>query len=318
MPAILRRLLGQGLTLLFERENHMLVNKKIKKHMVLLLFVLPALVFYLTFMLAPAFGGIWYSFTNWNGLNRTYRFIGLSNYAEAIFEDPNFKHSILFTLKYVVCIVILQNAIALFLAVLIESRRKSKVLFRTVYFMPNILSMIIAGYMWLFIFTKVTAYLANLTPLFSFLNQSWIGDTNYSFISILVVSLWGGVGYQMVIYIAAIQSVPQNLKESAVIDGATAFQAFRYVTLPMITHALTIGIFLTLNSSIKVFDIVFSLTGGGPGWDTQAISLNIFEEAYKMHNRYGYASAKAIILFMIVFIITLVQLYVMKKKEIEA
>lgn len=292
-------------------------TRKWQQTLSLLAFVGPALVFYGVFMLAPAFGGIWYSLTNWNGLNPTYRFVGVANYVEALTQDPTFLHSFGFTLKYVLCMVVLQNGLALLLAVLVESRRRSKVWFRTIYFMPNMISMIVGGLIWLFIFTKVLPYIAEHTGL-HFLGHAWIGDPTFSFYAILIVSLWGGVGYLMVIYIAALQGVPQQLKEAAAIDGATAVQTFWQVTLALIYPALTVGIFLTLTGSFKVFDAVYALTGGGPGRATQVIALNIFEEAFHMDNRYGYASAKAMILFLMVFLVTVVQLWIMKKREVEA
>lgn len=283
----------------------------------LMAFVSPALLFYIVFVLVPAFGGIWYSLTDWNGLNRTYILVGIDNYIEALTTDTNFLNTLWFTLKYVLVMLILQNLIAVILAVFIESRKRTKVFFRTLFFMPNMISMIIGGFMWLFIFTRVLPYIAKYS-LLHFLNQSWIGNPTYSFLAIIIVALWGGVGYLMVIYIAALQGVPQQLKEAAEIDGANAFHTFWYVTLPMISPAITIGIFVTLNSSFKVYDVVYALTGGGPGRATQVISMNIVEEAFKMNNRYGYASAKAMILFFIVFVITIVQLKIMKKREVEA
>lgn len=295
----------------------MRLTKKSKQTITLLAFVFPALLFYAVFMLAPAFGGIGYSLTDWNGLNPVSRWVGFANYHEALTDDPYFMKSIWFTLKFVAYMVALQNAIAILLAVLVESTRRGKAWFRTIFFMPNMISMIIGGFMWLFIFTKVLSYLAEHSVM-GFLDQSWIGDPDYSFYAILVVSLWGGVGYLMIIYIAAIQGVPQQLKEAAAIDGATAIQTFRNITLPMIYPAVTIGIFLTLNSSFKAFDAVYALTGGGPGRATQVVALNIFEEAFSFNSRYGYASAKAMILFLIVFIITIVQLRFMKKREVEA
>jgi raffinose/stachyose/melibiose transport system permease protein len=293
------------------------LTRKWRSSVILLAFVSPALLFYAVFMLAPAFGGVWYSLTNWNGLNPTYRWVGFSNYMEAFKDDPVFLDSIWFTLKYVVFMVVLQNLIAIVLAVLVETRKRSKAWYRTVFFMPNMISMIIGGFMWLFIFTKVLPYLAVHSGM-AYLDRSWIGDPKTSFYSILILSLWGGVGYLMVIYMAALQGIPQSLKEAAAIDGASELQVFRYVTLPLIYPAVTIGIFLTLNSSFKVFEAVFALTGGGPGRATQVISLNIMEEAFKMNSRYGYASAKAMILFLIVFLITLIQLRIMKKREVEA
>jgi raffinose/stachyose/melibiose transport system permease protein len=288
-----------------------------KNTLILLAFVFPALLFYSVFVLAPSIGGVWYSMTDWNGLNPTYRMVGFGNYIEALTEDRFFLDSIWFTLKYVVFMVVLTNFFAILLAVLIETRKRSKVWFRTIFFMPNMISLIIGGFMWMFIFTKVLPYIAEHT-VFTFLDQSWIGDPRLSFFALLILSLWSGVGYLMVIYIAALQGVPQQLKEAAAIDGANAMQTFRNVTLPMIYPALTIGLFVTLNSSFKVFEAVFALTGGGPGRATQVIALNIFEEAFSQINRYGYASAKAMILFMIVFIITIVQLWIMKRREVEA
>jgi raffinose/stachyose/melibiose transport system permease protein len=293
------------------------MHRKWKQTLILLAFVCPAILFYSAFVLAPSIGGAMYSLTDWNGLNRTYAFIGISNYIEALTEDRYFLDSIWFTLRYVGYMVVLSNFFAILLAVLIESRKRSKVWFRTIFFMPNMISLIIGGFMWMFVFTKVFSYLAEHMKL-SFLDQSWIGDPKLSFFSILILSLWSGVGYLMVIYIAALQGVPEQLKEAAAIDGANAYQVFRNVTLPMIYPALTIGLFVTLNSSFKVFEAVYALTGGGPGRATQVIALNIFEEAFSMSNRYGYASAKAMILFMIVFVITIVQLWIMKRKEVEA
>lgn len=291
--------------------------KRSRENAKLLTFVLPAFLFYFLFVLVSASGGIFYSLTNWNLLNRSYNMVGLSNYVEALTDDPVFIQALLFTLKYVGAMVVLQNGLALFLAVLVEGRKKDKPFFRTLFFMPNMLSLIIGGFMWMFIFTRVLPYLAGHTVL-KFLDQSWIGDPAYSFYSILILSLWGGVGYLMVIYIAAIQGIPAALLESAAIDGAGPFQVFRHISLPLILPAVTIGIFLTLNSSFKVFDAVYALTGGGPGRATQVVALNIFEEAFNMNNRYGYASAKAMVLFLIVFLITMVQLWLMKRREWEA
>jgi raffinose/stachyose/melibiose transport system permease protein len=283
----------------------------------LLGFVAPALAFYVVIVLIPAIGGIWYSFTNWNLLNPNPRFVGLANYVEALTQDRYFLGSLLFTLRYVGFMVVLQNVIALVLALLVEARSRGRLLFRTLLFLPNMISMIIGGFMWLFIFTRVLPRL-NPDGLLGFLNQTWIGDPSWSFVAILTVSLWAGVGYLMVIYVAALQSVPRQLLESAAIDGAGGIRVVGSIILPMILPAVTIGVFLSLNMSFKVFEVVYALTGGGPGRATQVIALNIFEEAFNMSQRFGYASAKATLLFLVVFMITLVQLRVMKRREVEA
>jgi raffinose/stachyose/melibiose transport system permease protein len=291
--------------------------KRYKKYVSLLMFTAPAFLLYAVFLLIPTLGGMFYSFTDWNGLNKSYHFVGFANFAEALGEDSDFVHSLWFTLKYVVFMVVLQNAIALLLAVLIETRTRSKGFFRTVFFMPNMISIIISSFMWTFVFTQVLPQIAEKTAL-AFLDQSWIGNPSVSFYSILIVSLWNGVGYMLIIYLAALQGVPQHLKEAAVIDGASPFQRFLHVTVPMITHAITICFFLTLNGAFKVFEVVYGLTGGGPGRSTQVITLNIYEEAFSNNFRYGYASAKSVILFVMILIITFIQISVMKKREVEA
>lgn len=282
----------------------------------LIAFVFPALVFYALFMLVPVFGAVWYGMTNWNGLNRNYKFIGLANYIEALNDDPAFLNSLWTTLKYVVFMVVLRNLFAIVLAIFIESRKQVRTFFRTILFMPNMISMIIGGFIWMFVFTRVLSYIAEHS-VFKFLDQSWIGDPNYSFIAILIAALWGGVGYLMVIYIAALQNVPKHMTESAIIDGAGNFQVFRHITLPMIMPAVTICIFIALNNSFQVFDVVYSLTGGGPGRQTQVIALNVYEEAFSGSYRYGYGSAKAMILFFIIAVVTMIQLLIMKRREVE-
>ncbi|OPH58109.1 ABC transporter permease [Paenibacillus ferrarius] len=294
-----------------------MLRRLVKTHRSLILFVLPAFVLYVTFLVIPMLQGSYYSFTNWDGLNKNYSFVGLQNFIEAISDDKNFQSSILFTAKYVVFAVIFQNAVALLLALMIESRSRGKGLLRTIFFMPSMLSIIISTFMWAFVFTKVMPALSRFAAL-KFLDISWLGDPNISFWTILMVSVWGGIGTLMIIYMSAIQGIPQHLKEAAIIDGATPFHMLRYITLPLIAHALTICIFLTLNNSFKVYDLIYALTGGGPARATQVISMNILEEAYQQNFRYGYASAKAIILFLIILVITLIQVTVMKKREVEA
>jgi raffinose/stachyose/melibiose transport system permease protein len=168
----------------------------------------------------------------------------------------------------------------------------------------------------MFIFTRVFPQIAEMTGILLF-DESWIGNPQFSFYSILILSLWGSVGYLMIIYIAALQSVPNTLIEAATIDGASKMQIIWNVIRPLIMNSITIGIFVSLSSSFKVFDQVFALTGGGPGTATQVVSLNIFMEAFKLQSRYGYASAKAVILFLTILLITGIQLIVMKQKEVE-
>lgn len=289
-------------------------NKK-RENLSLLFFCAPALLVYVLFKLYPALSGVYYSLTDWNGVYKTYQFVGIENFVE-IMGDRNFWRSMLFTFKYVLVLLVIANLVALTLAVVIESRSKGKGFFRTLFYMPNMISMVIGGYMWNFIFTKVLYYMADNWGM-KFLDKSWIGDPKYSFIAIITVASWGIIGYLMIIYMAGLQGVPSHLIESAKLDGATDWQCFFKITLPMIRQALTICIFWTLNSGFQVFDVIYSLTGGGPGRATQTVAINIYEEAFSGNIRYGYATAKSTVLFLIVLTITVLQLRVMKKGEQE-
>jgi len=299
------------------KKKTFVFNKdKGKKITSFLTFLGPAFIFYGIFMLIPLIGAVYYSFTNWNAGSQVVRFVGMSNYVEAFTNDPYFKDSMFLTIKYTAIVVVLQNVLALAIALFIEYRNRTKSLFRTVFFMPNMVSLIISAFMWSFIFSIVLPQLAEYG--LGFLDQGWLGNPDVSFYSIIMVAIWRGTGYMMIIYIAALQGVPVHLKEAAIIDGASSFQNFVHVTIPMIMHAITITVFLTLNEAFKVFDVVYGLTGGGPGRSTQVVALNIFEEAFSGNFRYGYANAKSMILFVIILIITIIQVYVMKGKEVEA
>ncbi len=291
-------------------------SKTHKQNLSLLLFTLPALIVYTLFKLYPAFSGIYYAMTDWNGVNKTFSFIGLQNFARVL-NDVYFWRSILFTFKYVAVMVVVANVVALTLAVAIETRRRARGVFRTVFYLPNMISMVIGGYMWMFIFTKVLYFLADNYNGFSFLDHMWIGDPQYSFVAIIIVSAWGAVGYLMIIYMAALQGVPESMKEAAVLDGANAWQRFWGVEFPMMRYAVTICVFWTLNSAFQVFDVIFTLTGGGPGRATQSAAMNIYEEAFRGNIQYGYATAKSTVLFLIVLVITAVQLSIMKRREEE-
>jgi raffinose/stachyose/melibiose transport system permease protein len=289
-------------------------HKKQGQHLLLALCVAPAFIVFTLIKLIPAVMGLYYSLTNWNGINPGHRFIGLENFRELFSSDPDFWISMQFTLRYVIYIVILMNAAALLLALGIESLKRGKAGFRTLFYLPNMISLIIGGYMWNFIFTQVFYSLSERWGL-SILGNSWIGDPSYSFYAILIVALWGGTGYLMVIYIAALQGVPKALYEAAIVDGAGSIRRFFSITVPMIRQAFTICLFITLNNAFQVFDVVYSLTGGGPGRSTQVAAINIYEEAFGRSNRFGYATAKSMILFAIILGVTAIQLTVMKRKE---
>lgn len=291
------------------------MKSKKNENLRLLLFTMPALLVYLVFKLYPAITGIYYSLTDWNGLSRDYNFVGLSNFKELL-TDSYFWDSVKFTTVYVFVLLLLANIMALLLATAVESVKRHKGVFRTIFCLPNMISMIIGGYMWQFIFYKVLYYFADNWG-WKFLDKSWAGDSKYAFVSIVIVAAWGCIGYLMIIYMAGLQGVPAHLLEAAALDGANRWQKFWNVTFPMIRPAMTICVFWTLNSAFQVFDVIYSLTGGGPGRSTQSVAINIYEEAFQGNIRYGYATAKSTVLFIIILVITAIQLKMMQKKEEE-
>ncbi|MCL2841133.1 MAG: sugar ABC transporter permease [Defluviitaleaceae bacterium] len=292
-------------------------KRSLKNLKYLLLFTFPALAFYFVFLFIPITSAIYYSFTDWSPVRPDYSFVGLNNYIEIFTRDRHFTNALRLTMRFTIFIFVLQNIIALGLALLVETRTKSKSFFRTIFFLPNMFSLIISSLMFRFIYTRVFVEVSEL-PFLGFFDQSWLGDPQVAFWSILIVSLWNGAGYMMIIYMAALQSVPASITEAAKIDGANGFRRLTKITLPMIMHAITICSFLTLIRGFQIFDVVFRLTGGGPGRATQVVALNIFEEAFQQPLRYGYANAKAMIFFAVILLITLIQTGVMKKMEIES
>jgi raffinose/stachyose/melibiose transport system permease protein len=294
-----------------------LMNKKKWKDAGLFtLFVGPVLLAFTLVVLIPFFTGIYYAFTDWNGITGTVKWVGLDNFKYLFSEDKQFQQSFMLTTKYTVVSIILTNAIGFGLALLVAQRLKTRNLLRTVFFMPNLIGGLILGFIWQFIFVKGFASIGELTgiPLFEL---AWLGDANTAFWGIVIVSLWQGAGYIMIIYIAALQNVPQELIEAARIDGANRFQILRHITMPLVAPAVTICLFLTTASSFKVFDANLSLTNGGPFKSTEMLALNIYTEAF-VNNRYGIGEAKALIFFIVVAAITVLQVTISKKREVES
>jgi raffinose/stachyose/melibiose transport system permease protein len=292
------------------------VKNKIKKGLSFIAFTFPALLFILVFVELPFLVNVAYSFTKWNGLNKNPVFIGVSNYVEFLTQDSGAKEAILFTLKYGLLMAVLLNLGSLLLAVLLDNPRvKSRNILRAVFYVPNIISLIVIGYIWRFIFTRAFDVFYHHTG-WQLFNWSWLGDPGFAFSSVVLVSLWQGVGFYMVVYLAGLQSIPQEIMEASVIDGAGRFRQFFSVTLPLIMPSLTFCVFYSLVNAVKVFEIPLSLTFGGPGTATTAVAYDIYKEAFN-NNRYGYATAESVVLFLVTIVFTFIQLFAFKKKEVE-
>ena len=281
-------------------------------------FALFPLFAFMTVALLPFLAGLFLTFTDWKGLSSittiNYNWIGLENYIVS-FSDQAFWTAISNTFRYMILVVILTNIIALLLALLVTSNFKGKNIFRSIFFVPNLIGGVILGFIWQFIFSGLVVYLGSLTGLAA-LKYSWLVDTDKAFAAMVIVSVWQLSGYMMLIYIAGLTGIPQDVLESSSIDGANAFQQLIYIKLPLMVQAFTISLFLTLKNSFMVYDVNLSLTGGGPFRTTELISMHIYNEAFRFQH-YGTGQAKAVILFVIVAVIAVAQVLITKQKEVE-
>lgn len=283
--------------------------------MVFIGFTLPALVAILISVEIPFLMSVFSSFTKWNGLDRAQTFIGLENYKELILDDLDMWKAFGFTLRLTLGSVIVTNITALLLAVLLDSDLKGKNTLRAAYYVPNIISLIIIGYIWRFIFSAGFESFYQITG-WDFFMFSWLGDVDLVYFSVLMVSVWHSLGFYLVVYIAGLQTVPRDLIEAAMIDGASAVGRFFRVTLPLIMPSITVSVFHSLSNGLKAFDVIFSLTNGGPGNSTTTIALDIYRTAFVI-NRFGYGTAKSVILFLIILILSLFQIRMFKQREVE-
>lgn len=282
-----------------------------------LIFLGPCLVFFLTIVVMPFILGFYYSSTDWNGLDLDKAvWTGSANWIRIFTSDDKFWESLSFTLRFTVVAVVAANILGLSLAFILMTALKTKKLLRTIFFMPNVIGGILLGYIWQFIFTKGFATIGEITGI-SFFQLPWLGTPGTGFWGLVIVFVWQTAGYMMVIYIAALAGIPKDLVEAAQIDGARAPQLFKSVYLPLIMPAITICLFLTTSNAFKMFDLNLSLTKGGPGTSTQSLAYNIYAEAL-INNRYGLGTAKALLFFFAVSLITITQVWLTKRKEVSA
>jgi raffinose/stachyose/melibiose transport system permease protein len=291
-------------------------RKRLSRAADFIVLVAPAMLVIAVFVEVPFLMSVAYSFTKWNGLDKVPQFIGLANYRELLADDPGMARALGFTLGFTVLMVALTNVVALLLAVILDGDIKGKNVLRAAFYVPNIISLIIIGYVWRFIFSKGfdSFFGATRAGIFAL---SWLGDGKLAYASVLAVSVWQSIGFYLVIYIAGLQTVPRDLIEAALIDGAGSATRFRRVTLPMLMPSATVCVFYSLSNALKSFDVIFSLTSGGPGTATTSVALDIYRTAFG-DSRFGYGSAKSVLLFALIMAVTLFQLKVFKRREVEA
>ena len=269
------------------------------------IFVLTTFLAFILGFIAPFIMGIYLSFCKFTTVTDA-KFIGFSNYLK-IFTDPSFVHALWYTALFTVVSVILINVLAFTVALLLTKGFKGTNIFRTVFFMPNLIGGIILGYIWQLLLNGILLYF----------NRTLTYSSTYGFWGLIVLMCWQQIGYMMIIYIAGIQNISGDLIEAAKIDGANARQILRNVTIPMVMPSITICTFLTLTNSFKLFDQNLALTNGEPSKMSEMLALNIYNTFYGRTGWEGVGQAKAVVFFILVAIIALAQNKITRRKEVQ-
>ncbi|MBQ7283768.1 MAG: sugar ABC transporter permease [Oscillospiraceae bacterium] len=282
------------------------MEKALKKYSPI--FVLPTLLAFTIGFIIPFFEGLYLSFCQFTTVKNA-KWVGIGNY-QRVFTEETFLNSFAFTVKYAVVAIVLINVIALALALLLTRNMKGTNIFRTVFFMPNLIGGIVLGYIWQILINGVLSIVGQ--PLLALNSQA-------GYWGIIILTAWQQIGYMMIIYIAGLQNVPEDLLEAAQIDGATQWETFWKVKLPMIMSSITVCVFLTLTNSFKLFDQNLALTGGEPNHLTEMLALNIYQTFYARAGLQwkGLGQAKAVLFCILVVVISFLQLRATRSREVQ-
>lgn len=278
------------------------------------LFFLPALVIYSIVVVIPTLSTVVFSFTNYNGLSVDFNFVGLKNYL-MVFQNTDAINSIKNSVIYGVSVPILVTALAIPLALALNSKIKTRNILRAVFFFPSVISTLFLGYIWKFILSSSSTGLINsLLAKAGLDSMLLLADQRIALGLLILITVWSSVGWHSCIYIAGLQGISRDYYEAATLDGASALEQFKSITLPMLAPSMTSSVLLLLTSSLKAYDLPYALTGGGPGTSTTMITQTIIEEGVTS-NRVGYASAMSFIFLIIIAVLTFILNSYMDKRE---
>ena len=277
--------------------------------------VLPALLLYFVFVVYPLFGGIFYSLTDWDGIRKTFNFIGLKNYIDII-HDSYVLGPLKNTFIYAFFNTIFLNILGLLMAIGAESVRRGRNIFPALLYIPSVLSAILVGFVFNFIFDKSLGTLGKQLGI-QVMANNLLGSKSFALAMGILVTSWKSAGWYMVVYIAGLHNIDQSLYDAASVDGVTGWKRFWYVTFPLLAPSFTINMVLAVERSFKQYDLLYALTGGGPGRASELISMTIYNESFT-NKRAGYGTALGVILFLIIVAITLFQMKVLRKREEDA
>ncbi len=283
------------------------------RNKIYLMIVLPVVLLFFTFHTFPLLRGFVYSVTNSKGFG-TYEFIGIRNYTDLI-VDERVRNAYLFTFKFAIICTVIVNVISMILALGLNSKIKFKSGFRGLYFLPNILGGLIIGYIFNFIFTFILPSVGQALGI-EILSKSILGNINLAWIAIVICVAWQAIAFNTIIYISGLQTIPQDVYEAGYIDGTTKWQQFWKITFPLIAPFFTINVVLCMKNFLMVFDQIMSLTNAGPNLSTESISILIYKAGIE-GSQFGYQSANSVIYFVVIVAISVFQMKVLNKREVQ-
>lgn len=276
-------------------------------HPALWLFPVPALALYIAFFVIPTFQGVVYSVTDWDGFSDTAQFVGLDNFTTILTSDDLFRNALFNNIKFMFVVVLFQTAFSLVLAVFLTKNSKGSVALRSLYFFPTILSSVSVAFIWKFIYDPNFGLINSVLRAIGLggIQGSFLGNDSQAIYWVALTQTWAHVGQMMIIFVAGLQQIPQELYESAEIDGASRWHQFRYVTLPMVAPATAIVLAYTTVQSFKAFDLILGLAGNPPKTSMDILSTRIYSGF--ANSQYGYAAAESIIFMILIAVITWLQ-----------
>ncbi|OAB47544.1 carbohydrate ABC transporter permease [Paenibacillus antarcticus] len=285
-----------------------------KRDRVFLFMILPAFIGFVLLFILPTIMSFAYSVTNWSVYKPNYKFIGLDNYVQLFTDTKNIaaiKHSV----TYALVITLVQNSLAICFAVLLTRKSIMANMVKSIFFLPAVLSVLVVGFLFQYIMTSADYGLLNsIIRFFGGSPVNWLGNEKIALYSVLSTQVWQWTGWSMVIYIANLKSIDSSLYEAAEIDGASKSQSFRHISLPLLYPAASFNILMSLIGGLKVFDAVFAMTKGGPGYASETIMTTLIREGFNS-GRTAYASAFAVVFFVIVFVISKIITFLLNKWE---
>ncbi|WP_312426486.1 carbohydrate ABC transporter permease [Lacrimispora sp.] len=288
---------------------------KIQKKSVINLFYIPAVILFLVFVIYPFIQGIRLSFTNWNGYSQTMKFVGIKNYTR-LFQDANVKTALVNTLIYGVMSTVIQNILGLGYALFLNTKFKGRSIVRTIIYMPVMIAPLIMGYIMYFFFQYDGGAVNDILIALHMEPVDLLVHSGTAIRIIVLVNSLQFVGVAMVIYLAGLQNVPAMYYEAAMIDGATFWERFKHITIPLLMPAISSSTILNLIGGLKLFDLVMALTSGGPGFSTHSLSTLVTNQYFSAQSA-GYASAIGIFSFLLIMIISNVVMGYFDKKEVD-